>query len=229
MRLRSLLPCLAAALCSTAVHAQSQLQSVLAQMDKASASFQSARADVHQEFYERAIHDISTVQNGVIYFQRKAGVTTMGAVFSDVGSAAKPQVIAFDGTMLKVFNPAQNQIDAFKAKAGQAETFLTLGFGGSGKDLAANWIIHDAGPETIAGVKTEKLELTPHDGSPIKASFDKITLWIDPVRGVSLKQIFHAPQGDYRTATYSNIRMNQKIDMNTFAMHTDKKTVTSLH
>lgn len=209
-------------------HAQG-LQSVLDQMDKASARFQSARADVHQEFYERVLRSVSTVQNGAIYFARKGGQTTMGAVFSDQGSTAKPQVIEFNGTVLKVFNPAQNVIDEFKAKAGQTDTFLTLGFGGSGKDLAANWNINDAGSESIAGVKTEKLELTPHAGSPIAANFDKITLWIDPARGVSLKQVFHTPQGDYRTATYSNIRMNAKIDTSTFAIHSNKDTKVQVH
>jgi outer membrane lipoprotein-sorting protein len=227
MRLRSLACTLFAVTISTAAHAQGQLQSVLAQMDKASASFQSARADVHQEFYERAIHGVSTVQNGAIYFARKSSQTSMGAVFTEQGSNAKPQVIQFSDNVLKVYNPAQNQIDEFKAKAGQTDTFLTLGFGGSGKDLAANWTINDAGPETIDGAKTEKLELTPKD-QKVAANFDKVTLWIDPTRGVSLKQIFHTPEGDYRTATYSNIKLNTKIDTATFAMHTDHSTKTVL-
>jgi outer membrane lipoprotein-sorting protein len=219
MRLRSIVCTLFAVTMSSAAHAQGQLQNVLAQMDKASASFQSARADVHQEFYERAIHGVSTVQDGAIYFVRKGGQTGMGAVFSEQGSSAKPQVIQFADNVLKVYNPALNQIDQFKAKAGQTDSFLTLGFGGSGKDLAANWNINDAGAETIAGVKTEKLELTPKDPK-IAANFDKITLWIDPTRGVSLKQVFH---------TYSNIKMNSKIDMGAFAMKTDKSTKTVAH
>jgi len=229
MRLRSLACSLfALAIPAAVAHAQNQLQSVLAQMDKASASFQSARADVHQEFYERVIRSVSTVQNGAIYFVRKGTQTSMGAVFSEQGSSAKPQVIQFSDNVLKVYNPALNQIDEFKAKAGQTDSFLTLGFGGSGKDLAANWNVVDAGTETIAGVKTEKLELTPKDAK-VAANFDKITLWIDPTRGVSLKQIFHTPEGDYRTATYSNIKMNSKIDLAAFSMHPDKATKTVAH
>lgn len=228
MRLRTAIASLFVLTLPAAALAQNQMQSVLAQMDKASASFQSARADVHQEFYERVIKSVSTVQNGAIYFVRKGGPTSMGAVFSEQGSSAKPQVIQYADGVLKVYNPALNQIDEFRAKAGQTDSFLTLGFGGSGKDLAANWNINDAGPETIAGIKTEKLELTPKDPK-VAANFDKITLWIDPTRSVSLKQVFHTPEGDYRTATYSNIKLNTKIDTGTFAMHPDKSTKTVMH
>jgi hypothetical protein len=42
--------------------------------------------------------------------------------------------------------------------------------------------------------------------------FTHITIWIDPARGVSLKQIFYAPNGDNRTATYSNIRLNGSVN-----------------
>jgi outer membrane lipoprotein-sorting protein len=179
-------------------------------------------------FYEKVIRSVSTVQNGAIYFARKGGQTSMGAVFSEVGSSARPQVIEFANGILKVFNPATDQIDEFKAKQGQAESFFTLGFGGSGKDLAASWNIVDDGPETVGGVKTEKLELTPKD-QRIAANFNKVVLWVDPTRGVSMKQIFYTPEGDYRTATYSNIRMNGKIDMGTFAMHPDKNTKVVQH
>ena len=39
--------------------------------------------------------------------------------------------------------------------------------------------------------------------------FTHITIWIDPARAISLKQIFFQESGDTRTATYSNIQMNQ--------------------
>jgi outer membrane lipoprotein-sorting protein len=42
--------------------------------------------------------------------------------------------------------------------------------------------------------------------------FTHITIWIDPTRGVSLKQVFYAPNKDNRTATYSNIRLNSRIN-----------------
>jgi len=48
--------------------------------------------------------------------------------------------------------------------------------------------------------------------------FTHITIWIDPARGVSLKQVFFAPNGDNRTANYSNIRLNSSINKKPYSI-----------
>ncbi|HEY5381554.1 MAG TPA: outer membrane lipoprotein-sorting protein [Acidobacteriaceae bacterium] len=201
-----------------AARAQSpQLKAVLAQMDAASAHFKSAQADVRYDNYTRVVND-HTIETGSLYVERAGSTEHMGALFYDLGPDGKPaatpsKVIGFDGAMLRIYTPGVNQVDLFKAGANQARynSFLTLGFGGSGKDLDSAWQINDQGPETIDGVKTEKLDLVSKDPS-VKSTFSHVTIWIDPVRGLSLKQIFFAPNGDNRTATYSNLRLNGRID-----------------
>ena len=47
------------------------------------------------------------------------------------------------------------------ANRGQWESFLTLGFGGSGTDLEANWKVSLLGTETMDGVSVAKLDLVP--------------------------------------------------------------------
>jgi outer membrane lipoprotein-sorting protein len=194
-----------------------QLKAVLAQMDAASAHFKSAQADVHYDNYTRVVndHDLST---GSLYVERSGSTEHMGALFYDLGPNGKPsatpsKIINFDGATLRIYTPGVNQVDLFKAGANQARynSFLTLGFGGSGKDLAAAWEINDQGAETIDGVKTEKLDLVSKDPG-VKSTFSHVTIWIDPTRGLSLKQIFFAPNGDNRTATYSNLRLNSRIN-----------------
>jgi outer membrane lipoprotein-sorting protein len=201
----------------TQAPAQSQLTSVLSQMDTASARFQNVQADARYDQYTRVVndHDIST---GSLYVERKGTTVRMGAVQYNLGSDSKPEkaparIINFDGNNLRIYTPGTGQVDVFKAGANQAkyDSFLTLGFGGSGKDLATSWNITDLGPETIDGVPTEKLDLVSKDAS-VKSTFTHVTIWIDPKRGVSLKQIFYAPNGDNRTTTYSNIRLNGRID-----------------
>ena len=39
-----------------------------------------------------------------------------------------------------------------------------------------------------------------------------MTIWVDPSRGISLKQSFYMPSGDYRTAVYTDIKYDQKVD-----------------
>jgi outer membrane lipoprotein-sorting protein len=206
-----------------------QLTTVLTQMDAASARFKNARADFRQELYERVVRD-TTVETGSIYFERAGNSMEMGAVTREAGSP-QPRVIAYKSGELRMFDPGVNQVTVLHAGANQAqyESFLTLGFGGSGRDLAEVWNITDQGPETMQegghAVKTEKLDLVAKEIS-VRNTFSHITIWVDPSRDVSLKQIFYAPNGDTRTAVYSNIKVNGSIDKGAFKMDTNKSTTT---
>jgi outer membrane lipoprotein-sorting protein len=219
MNLRTVCTAITLALSPFAASAQSpQLKSVLSQMDAASAHFKSAQADVRYDNYTRVVND-HTLNTGSIYIERTGGgAEQMGAISYPLDPSGQPaktpaNIISFDGATLRIYTPGTNQVDIFKAGANQAKynSFLTLGFGGSGRDLAASWNINDQGPETVDGIKTEKLDLVSKDPS-VKNLFSHVTIWIDPVRGLSLKQIFFAPNGDNRTATYSNLRLNSRIN-----------------
>src|SRR5260370_9276201 len=114
------------------------------------------------------------------------------------------KLIEFRNAMLRLFEPGTNHltiIDATKNKA-QLESFLTLGFGGSGKDLAKAWTISDLGDETIDGVQTAKLDLVPKDPA-VRNNCTHMTIWGDASRGISLNQSFYMPEADYRTAFYA--------------------------
>ena len=212
--------------------AQSQLNSVLSQMDAASARFKNAQADVRYDNYTRVVND-HDIETGSIYIERTGTGEQMGAVFYNLGPDNKPtstpaRIVNFDGPTLRIFTVGTNQVDLFKAGANQAkyDSFLTLGFGGSGKDLQRIWDITDQGPDTIDGVKTEKLDLVSKDPG-VKNMFTHITIWIDPARGVSLKQVFYAPNGDNRTATYSNIRLNGSVNRKPYEI--SKKATVIAH
>ena len=217
MTLRTISLAAALTLTPLAALAQSQLNSVLSQMDAASAHFKSAQADVKYDNYTRVVND-HDIESGSIYIERSGSTEKMGAVFyntdpSGKAAATPARIVNFDGATLRIFTVGTNQVDLFKAGANQAryDSFLTLGFGGSGKDLQRAWDITDQGSDTVDGVKTEKLDLISKDPS-VKNMFTHITIWIDPARGVSLKQVFFAPNNDNRTATYSNIRLNTRIN-----------------
>jgi outer membrane lipoprotein-sorting protein len=191
-------------MCGAAASAQNaDLQNVLGQMDAASAKFQSAQADFSADMYTAVVqsHD---VQTGTIAFRRAGGATQMIMhVKTDEGQPSLKDVLYKNGE-LDYYQPAVKQETILKAGSNY-ERYFTLGFGGSGKDLAANWNIKYLGTESIDGVQTAKLDLTPKTPSD---QFTHITVWVDPKRGVSLKQQVFQDSGDSRTATYSNIRLN---------------------
>ena len=216
------------------VHAQaSQVATVLSQLDAASLRFKSARADIKSDYYERVVKD-TTTQVGTIYFERSGSGIQMGSVIADPASKKTQKVIEYKNGILQMFDPGVNQITVLRAGSNQAQYdgFLTLGFGGSGKDLARVWDITDQGSESLSDngqpVKTEKLDLVAKD-TGTRNQVSHVTIWVDPTRGVSLKQIFYTPSGDYRTETYSNIKLNGGIDKGSFKMHTDGHTTTVNH
>jgi outer membrane lipoprotein-sorting protein len=221
---------LAVALAITPVclHAQPKpghLDEVLRQMDAASLKFQSAEADFRWDLYELVVKE-TTTQTGTIYFKKQGGTTVMGAKI--VSPTTK--FIEFRNSAIRMYDPGTNHlttINAAKNKA-QLESFLTLGFGGSGKDLANAWAISDLGDETIDGVQTAKLDLVPKDPA-VKNNCIHMTIWVDPLRGISLKQSFYMPSGDYRTAVYSNIKYNQKVDEKPYQIVTNSKTTHDEH
>jgi outer membrane lipoprotein-sorting protein len=202
-----------------------RLDTVLSQMDTASKNFQSALADVRQQIFTKVVQDTET-QTGQVYFLRKGGSMLMGMKMSapDAKPGSPPaQVVEFKDGKLRIYNPGINHVDEYSTAGHQAmaETFLTLGFGGSGADLKKAWTIDDQGPEQMSdGNKTipvEKLDLISKD-TDMRKNFTHITIWVDPTRAVSLKQVIFFPKGDTRTEFYTNIRPNQSIDTAAFAI-----------
>ena len=72
-------------------------------------------------------------------------------------------------------------------------------------------------------MKTDKLELVAKDPAVCK-NLPKVTIWIDPARGVSLKQVFDEGQGQSRDCVYFNIKVNQSLPADAFNFKTDSKT-----
>ena len=203
-----------------AVEKNGDLQKVLAQLNAASTKFKSAQADFSWDAYQAVVqeHDI---QSGVIYFERQNGATRMAGYFKPSGAEVSPKIVLYDGSQLEFYQPAIKQMQVFHAGAnsGQYESFLTLGFGGSGSDLERTWNVALLGKETMSGVEVVKLDLKPK-AQNIQSMFSHVTVWVDPVRGISLKQVFYQPSGDQRICTYTNIKYNQPVSETVFHIKT---------
>ena len=182
-----------------------ELEKVLVNMDAAAARFQSAQADFVWDQYTAVVqsHDY---QKGTIAFRREGNSTEMVAHVMTDNDQPAPKDVLYKKGELDFYQPALKQETILNAGA-NVERYLTLGFGGSGKDLAATWNIAYQGKEMIDGVETTKLDLTPKQRGS-NDQFTHITIWVDPVRGIALKQQVFQDSGDSRTAQYSNIKVN---------------------
>lgn len=199
---------------------QQGLNTILAEMNKAAAGFRTAQADFQWDQYTRVV-DEHDIQKGRIFFRRtKDGIDAA----IKVTSPDAKQVLFKDGKLM-LYQPHIDQVTEYKASANRAEveSFMSLGFGASGKDLAGNFEIKLDGWETVDGVKTAKLDLTPKEAK-VRSSLGRVLLWMDPVQDVSLQQQFFEPSGDYRLTHYTNIRLNRKISDDVFRLKTTSRT-----
>ncbi|MGH9615107.1 MAG: LolA family protein [Acidobacteriaceae bacterium] len=200
------------------------LNHVLTELDAAAARFHSAKANFQWDQFERVVNSTDT-QTGVIYFEGSGDKARVALDIETADGQPAKKTIVYSGGVLKFFQPQIDQMTVFHAgeKQGQYESYLTLGFGGSGSELKKSWDITYQGMETIDGVETAKLDLVSKDAG-VRANFSHVTIWVDPTRAVSLKQILYEPSGDSRTAYYRNIQYNKRISPSVFKIKTNAKT-----
>lgn len=201
----------------------SSLDGVLTQMDSAAATFRSAEADFVWDQFQKVVNETDT-QKGKVYYRRTGkGDTQMAA---DIQSPEKKYLVFADGRV-RIYQPKIEQVNEYDAgkNRDQFQSFLVLGFGGRGHDLQKQFDVTYGGNEDVDGVKTAKLELSPKAAN-VKNMFNQIVIWIDPARGISLKQQFFEPSGDYRIAHYTNIKLNSKIPDDAFKLRTSGNVKT---
>lgn len=202
------------------------LDQVLHSMDENAAKFRSAQADFTWTPYNAVINDMETPDKGRIFFRREGNEIQMAAMIQPPDD----RQIIFIGGKVQVYQPKTKILDVYDTSAhkDEAETFLVLGFGSSGQDLRKSFEIKYIGDEKIDNVQTAKLGLTPLS-EKIKKTFPEIDLWIDPQRGISLRQKLLQTGGDYRLADYSNIRLHEKVPDSAFKIKSSGPTKTVTH
>jgi outer membrane lipoprotein-sorting protein len=205
-----------------AVFAADDLQQILHQLDDAATKFRSTQADFEFDSVQTDPIPETDVQKGRVYYERKGNDFQMAAHIEDVNGKPVPKVYMYSDGRVRLFEPMIDQVTTI-TKASDYSSYLMLGFGASGKALAEKWDIKALGPETIDGVKTEKLELVAKDPN-VRKNLPKVTIWMDTARGVSLKQVFDEGQGQYRDCHYFNFVMNQPLPKDAFTLKTDSKT-----
>jgi len=210
-----------------------QLNAVLQKMDQTAASFRSAQADFEWNTYEKVIDEVDDVETGTIYYRRNGKDMEMMAEVKKAGSSAstlkpEPKFVLFKQGEIRMYQPKPDQVTVYDLGKNRSEfeSYLVLGFGGSGQDLLKAFDVTYSGQETIGGVPTAKLQLVPKSDK-VRNTYKQITLWIDLDKGISVQQQFLAPQGDYRLAKYTAVQVNgKKISDDVFKLKTTGKTQT---
>jgi outer membrane lipoprotein-sorting protein len=211
-----------AALAAPAPTEEKEREKVLHRLDEAARNFHSTSADFEFDSVETdPIYD-KDVQKGTVYYERKGTAFQMAAHIGEHNGKPTPKIYTYSNGVFKLFESGIDQVTTY-AKASKFESYLMLGFGASGKELAEKWEIQWIGSEMLDGVKTEKLELVAKDPA-VRKNIPKVTVWMDVERGVSLKQVFDEGPGQYRVSFYFNIKVNQALPADAFTFKTDSNT-----
>jgi outer membrane lipoprotein-sorting protein len=198
---------------------QDDLKGVLDRLNAAAVNFHTMSADVEfDDITTEPIYDKDEFK-GVVYYDRKGNAFRMGVHFNLHNNKPSSKAYTFVGGVLKIKDSGSDQPTSY-AQAGKFESYVVLGFGASGTELEAKWDIKQIGWETIGGVKTAVLELVAKDPE-VRKNLSKVTIWVDPDRAVSLKQVFTLNSTSSKVCLYSNFKLNQSLPGDAFTFRND--------
>jgi outer membrane lipoprotein-sorting protein len=207
------------------VLAADDLGKVMARLDEESAKFKSASADLTWDNVQVHPFPDPDTQVGTILFDREAGKVQVAVHLKSENGKAIHKDIVYAGGKGKLYDAMQKQMNVFAVgdKQAQFDSLLTLGFGGSGKDLQKDWTVTYVGAEQVNGAAAAKLQLVPRDPNLAKTA-PKVLLWVDMDKGVAVKQQRFDASDNYVTFTYANVKLNVPVSSNSFDIKTPSGT-----
>jgi outer membrane lipoprotein-sorting protein len=194
---------LAAALAMGIPAAAESLPEVLGKMDQASSTFQSMSASLRWVTHTKVLNEDSE-QTGNIWIKRvKRGGLRMRVDIS------KPDRVfyAFSERKFETYYPNMQTVQEYDlGKYGHlVNQFLLLGFGTPARELTKTYSVRLVSVERVAGQAAARLELIPKS-SQAREHLSKAELWISLATGQPVQQKFLQPTGDYKTATYLDVK-----------------------
>jgi len=183
-------------------------EDALARMDKAAVGFRGLSAGVRKITYTALIQESTEESGTMTLFRPKPRDLRMLIDFNKPEARA----VAFQGKKVQLYNPKLLLVQEYDLgkQGGLVEQFLLLGFGTPGSELAKSYAIKHLGEETIHGVKTDHLDLTPNSAEALKA-VRHIEIWVSQADGITVQQKVHQPSKDYLLIQYSDLKVNPAL------------------
>jgi outer membrane lipoprotein-sorting protein len=183
------------------------LESVLERMDRTAVSFKTFSADLRSVAHT-AVIDEDDISTGTILVKRaNRGMDMLMEL-----TTPDRKSIAIHGQRAEIYYPKMKTVEEYDISRYRAlaDQFLLIGFGTSGKELAQAYNMKALGADPVAGVQATKLELVPKSPEVLK-NVKKLELWIPESADYPVQQKFYLAAGDYKLATYTNVRKNPPL------------------
>jgi outer membrane lipoprotein-sorting protein len=188
--------------------APAEEQVVRAKMDAAAAGFRSMSGKIVKVTHTAVINDDGK-ESGTIWLKRldPHDIRLLVEI-----AEPDPKSYALKEKKAEVYYPKIQTVQEYNlGKQGQLlDQFLLLGFGTPTRELLKVYSLSVVGEETVAGQKTARVQLIPKSPKVLQY-LTKAELWISLSDGHTVQQKFYEPSGDYRQATYSEVKWNLEL------------------
>ena len=197
------------------------LDAFLQTLDQSSKNFSGAKATIRRTIHSRGIDD-DDEESGDFFVKREPSKSQVRIDFKD------PNVysVVLDDQRAQVYRPKLKESTDYDLRAYHdvaAKLFL-VGFGMTGRELAAGYEIAKFKKDTIDGEPCTYIELTPKS-SEVKQKLSTIEVWISDRTKCPARQIFHMPDGSWNKADFSAMDTTVKIPDKLFDLPKDTKHV----
>jgi hypothetical protein len=186
------------------------LNDVLQRMDQAARTFKSLLANVHRTDYSDLFSE-TNAEDGTFRMMKRAKT---GVVLLADFTGRDPRKLRISDNKLEIYHPKANSEDVYNTRkfTKSVDELLLVGFGTSRADLEKKYNISLGGSETIAGVKTTRIDLKPKSAEE-KNFFNTIQLWIPDDKGnpIQVKVLSGKESKDYNLLQYSNVKINPAL------------------
>lgn len=187
-------------------------------MDKGAAGFRGITAKLRQVSHTAIINDTTEESGTITLYRPKPKDLRMLVEFT------KPDVraVTYANRKAQIYYPKLNVVQEYDLgkQSSLIDQFLLLGFGTPGSDLRKNYQVAYGGSETVNGVKTDRLELTPLAKEALN-HIRKIEVWVAD-NGQPVQQKIHQPSKDYRLISYTDLKVNPPLDDNSVKLQLPK-------
>lgn len=207
----------ATVLCAATAHAET-IDDVLARMDASAKQFRSYSAAVKVVRYGSVLESYDDSSGSMRL--RRVKDKIVGIL--DTTEGPDHTILHFDGPIAQRYLPKAKTVEQYNIKqyASVLDGMVMLGFAITANEIKRDYTVKLVGPETISGVQTSHIVLTPKSAEALKYA-KTIDLWIDAM-GHAIRQKGTTPENNYRQATFSNLQVNPSLPDSEFELQVPK-------
>lgn len=216
------LSALAFLICMAASPSDAQsMQEFLARLDQFAKNFTGARASIRTINHVAGLPE-DEIDGGTFLMKRSGGKAQIRIDFTGVNA----YTVVIGEQSAEIYHPKLNEIQVYDLRAYKdvAQKFFLLGFGMSGRELAANYEISGLKNEAVDSQAATYVHLVPKSADVLK-QLKSVDIWISDSTHCPVRQIFRFPDGGSRTANFSNLQVNPKIPGDAFELPKSAKRV----